>query len=483
MKTKKILSILILSFIILIMLGNTVVNAAEANISATSNNAKVGDTVTINVSFTGASWDIVVSGKGISQGIYAGYTEDLSEKTTTKSFNLNTSTAGVYIITLTGTVTNADGVVTKINKSTTVTISEPEKPVTPVTPTEPENPTKPDVPATTTKSDNANLKDLKTSPVDFTGFKTNVTSGYSVTVENNVDRITVKATKENSKASVSLLNKTNADTGKSWVYLKEGNNEINVIVTAEDGKTQKTYTINVTRKAKEDTTVGKTETPEENNQNNDKISEEKPPVEQNPNETIGQKIGLSSLIIKDLNLSPKFNTNTYEYTIGLREDLSELDIEAEANDPKATIEIIGNEDLKSGENIITILVASAEEKESATYQIIVNKNVINNAEKEETTKWLKPSTWRKEQKLMAAIVVALVLLIAIAIVIKIKMGTEEDDEVDFPGAEELDKALAEHQELTEDIGTEHQIEDDEMYVEEDEEELRRPAKRRSKHSK
>ena len=55
------------------------------------------------------------------------------------------------------------------------------------------------------------------------------------------------------------------------------------------------------------------------------------------------------------------------------------------------------------------------------------------------------------------IVVVLILLIIIAVVLKVKIskeaklenGNDNHDDIDFPGANELNKAIAEHQELSE----------------------------------
>lgn len=64
------------------------------------------------------------------------------------------------------------------------------------------------------------------------------TTKYSLTVENDVKSINVKATERDSKASVS---------GDGVRKLEEGTNKINVVVTAENGN-KRTYTINVTVK-------------------------------------------------------------------------------------------------------------------------------------------------------------------------------------------------------------------------------------------
>lgn len=64
------------------------------------------------------------------------------------------------------------------------------------------------------------------------------TTNYSLTVPNDVRNINVKATKNDSHASVS---------GAGNIKLQEGNNKVNIVVTAQNGN-KRTYTINVTVK-------------------------------------------------------------------------------------------------------------------------------------------------------------------------------------------------------------------------------------------
>ncbi len=87
-------------------------------------------------------------------------------------------------------------------------------------------------------SKNNNLSSLKVSSGTLSpSFNKNTTS-YNVTVDNNVSKITVSGSREDSKSSVSGLTTYNLD---------EGANKIRVKVTAQNGST-KTYTITVTRK-------------------------------------------------------------------------------------------------------------------------------------------------------------------------------------------------------------------------------------------
>ncbi|MDR0819797.1 MAG: DUF4430 domain-containing protein, partial [Oscillospiraceae bacterium] len=90
------------------------------------------------------------------------------------------------------------------------------------------------------KSD-ASLKSLTISVGALSpAFKADVIS-YSATVENSVTSITISATANNSKATVDGAGKKN---------LNEGENVFTIKVTAEDGKTTKSYKITVTREEK-----------------------------------------------------------------------------------------------------------------------------------------------------------------------------------------------------------------------------------------
>ena len=277
----------------------------------------------------------------------------------------------------------------------------------------------------------ARLKNLGIRPTeyDFSGFKRDTTK-YTVEVPNELTEVEVYAEAVNSDAKI---------TGTGKVTLQEGENTVNVEVTAPDGTTKKTYTLVITR-----TASTATEEPEEPTDNEEKV------------------FGLSQLLVKGQSISPKFSENVYEYTIGLTEDLSSLDIEATASDDNATVEIVGNENLQNGENIITILVSNAETGKNATYQIIVNKNV-QDATVVAKVDWLKTSTWGTREKIIVGVAIALVMIIIVAIVIKVRLARRDDDDMDLPGGEELDRALLEHQEIEDEVS---EAEEDASEIEE-----------------
>ena len=254
---------------------------------------------------------------------------------------------------------------------------------------------------TKAKSSNANLS---------TGFSENKTS-YDVTVPNNVTQVEIYATKKDSKASL---------TGTGIKKLQEGQNTANVIVTAEDGTT-KTYTINIKRLSKNEK-QDTTENLDAKSSSNSKDLE------------------LSNLEIEGVNLEPSFESSTYKYEISIKGEQSNLDIKASTNNTSDKVEIIGNENLQNGQNIITILVTNSKSDEVATYQIYVNKNVIdsNTVDNEfgKTVKELKIKLW-----VFRALVVIVVLGIIMLLIIKHKKNKKEYDEEDDNTDNKYDKDI------------------------------------------
>ena len=168
--------------------------------------------------------------------------------------------------------------------------------------------------STQKQSSNANLVDLGMNPNDFKGFKPG-TYTYNVTVPNDVESVNVYAKTQDTKAKIT------SGTGKHTLDI--GNNDINVIVTAEDGSTQ-TYTINVTREEK---------------------AEDK--VEDNTTTQLEQKEhDLKKLEIKGYKLSPNFSGDIYEYKLDVNSDVNELEVITEGLNDKVNIEVVGNTELK-----------------------------------------------------------------------------------------------------------------------------------------
>ena len=258
----------------------------------------------------------------------------------------------------------------------------------------------------TNKSNNANLSNLGIKPNDFKGFKISTTS-YNVSVPNDVENITIYATAQDKKATI---------TGAGAQKLNVGKNELNVIVTAEDGTT-KTYTINVTR---EEGKNGATENTTSNNTTNSVVSQDNKNSESD----------LKKLSIKGYNLTPSFSPNVYEYKVNVTENVSSLDIETEKANDNVSIDIAGNENFVEGENTITLLVYNEETKQNSTYQIIVNKtnkdanalnNTLNDAEKKAN----------KIRMILLGSVGFIIICVIIFVIVKHRMNTDDDEKYEY----------------------------------------------------
>lgn len=250
----------------------------------------------------------------------------------------------------------------------------------------------------TSKSNVATLSNLGIRPNDFSGFSANKTS-YSTEVPNNVESIEIYANKGQSGQTI---------TGTGKKTLKEGTNTFSVVVTAEDGKTKKTYTVNVTRKAKDNNNTENETTEETTNETTSEDEVEDPAA---------QAFGLTKLSIAGVELQPQFQTDVYEYRIELKENLDKLDIEAIATEENANVEITGNENLQDGENVITILVKGDTEDKNVAYQIIVNKSVENQEE----------TNTNKIKNIIIVSTVAVLVLVVIIIVVVSKVKNKKND--------------------------------------------------------
>lgn len=240
---------------------------------------------------------------------------------------------------------------------------------------------------TTEKPEESNNKNLESLTIEdgltlTPEFNSDVTE-YSLTVGADVTSIDITATAEDDNAEVEITGNNNLLMGENTVEIK---------VTAEDG-TERTYTINVTKGE-----VG---------------------------ETVVNGIGLSELSIEGYTLSPEFSSNIYEYALDVPDiTVTNLMINAKSNLESAIIEIVGNNELKLGENIITILVKSENEDgetETVTYQIIAN---IHEPEKSQIIAEIDD----EDLFLYGGIVLAILIILVIIIVVVVKRRKSKEDD-------------------------------------------------------
>lgn len=123
--------------------------------------------------------------------------------------------------------------------------------------------------------------------------------------------------------------------------------------------------------------------------------------------------GLASLKIEGAELSPEFDTNKYDYTLKYIGEDTKLQIETIATESYYEVEIIGNKNLKEGENLITILVSDSDGENVATYQLTVNKSLVD----EEAIKKEEMAKKQEKQKNIAIIISAIAGTIALLIII------------------------------------------------------------------
>ena len=467
---KKCFKIILLVFILSIgtFLMNNSVNAATVTLSGPEE-VTVGDTITVTANINAAQWNLSIS----KDGTVLNSSNELvnAESNLTKSFSATykATTAGTVTFTLSGDYTDIDLTNKEISTTKTVTVKEkvqepttPEEPVTPPANTEtpdttpkeePEAPKEPETPTvveptfravnetvyavrnvnvresyTTSsrilgslskdesvtrtavgsngwskvtykgstayistdyltltkpeeeKSNNAFLKSLTIDGQEIFPEFNKETTSYTLQITNDIIELDVKAEPEDEKATVEV--KGNKD-------LKEGENTITISVNAEDN-TIKIYEIKVTKA--------------------EKIA-----------------LGLKTLEIEGTKIASIFKPDLYEYEIDVKDEMDgeKLEIKAIANDETATVEVLGNDGLVEGENVITIIVSSEDGKEKVTYQITANlvlqeiAPVINQTETEVIP------------KVYLYIALGAVVLIALIIVIIYTIKHRNTDEYDF----------------------------------------------------
>lgn len=399
---KKII-VLIVTLILGILINTGKVEATSTSITANTTSPTKGQTVTVTGTVTAGAWNVTFTGAGQTHKM-VGQTSSLGNESASKTITFTAGEPGTkYVFTLSGGATDFSETSEKpvSTKTLEITVANPQQ-------------EKPTPPVTLTKSSNANLKNLGIRPNDFSGFKSGTTT-YNVTVPNNVTSVELYAVKQDAKATIS---------GTGQKNLQEGVNKLSVVVTAEDG-TKKTYTVNVTREAEKDN-----KEPEKEEETENKV-EEKLETENN-NEEIGE--GLAELKIEGVELNKEFKIGEYEYTAKYIGEATSLNIEAIPSNESYVVEIIGNKDLKEGENIVTILVSDKDGNNIATYQITVNKSLVD--EEAIAREEAKKQEEKKRNIIIFGSIASLVIIILIVVIIvknKRKNSYGEDYSIPYSG--------------------------------------------------
>ena len=124
---------------------------------------------------------------------------------------------------------------------------------------------------------------------------------------------------------------------------------------------------------------------------------------------------LASLNIKGFNINEEIDKNKLDYTATVSYETESIEIDALGEDENADIQIKGNENLKVGENVITITVTSAETEEKKIYNITVTRQEFNEEENTTTSPVIKTENKKKNNTLLIVLlIVGSTLIIGLA---------------------------------------------------------------------
>lgn len=417
-KIKKILFAFIMTAILMICLKVSEVNAASYSITASQSTVTVGTTVTLTASVNAGSWNLKITGNGISQPLL-GETTTTSNTSASASASFTPTEPGTYTFYLTGDVTDYETEVTEtgISKSVTITVNpvpeqEPDEeqpsesenqnqndnvPNESNVPTETQKPTTPQV----TKSSNNYLSGITIGTGTLSPEFYRETFEYTVEFDDTVNlydlkEIEISATAEDNRATVE---------GAGTIQLNDGENNITLTVTAENG-TARTYTIKVVKPM---------------------------PVEQSA-------LRLQTLVLNGINTNGEYQTiniefdpETFDYDITVPNEITAISINPTTENEDIIIEATGGESLNEGDNrIIIILTSPSDETIKTTYTINVERQAALVTEEQGLT---------KEQlgiMIIASVVgVILLVVIIVAIVKHVRKKKrfdydDEDEDVEMP---------------------------------------------------
>ena len=426
-------------FIIMFFMIPTIVFATPtATVTTSSSSIENGKSVTINVTLTDtAAWNIKIVGSGAATCSQKQADVTSDGKSTTKKFSLTckASKEGTINISVTGDITSGSGSTKDISLTKQVTVTKAKSSVNTLSNLKVDGTTVPGfsssktsytigdksqssivisanatdskatISGTGTKSlkygkntfnisvsaengskrtysiivnrldprnTNNYLKSLTidTGEIDFNRDITN----YLIKVEHSVDTINISATVENSKATI---------TGTGKKTLQDYINEFKIVVTAEN-ETTKTYVVKVVRKDKDG--------------NYGKLSSDN-----------------SVKSISIANNDFRFNNDSKTFNVLVDKDVNYLIIDVVPNDINASVNIIGNTNLKPGLNKVKVQII-AENESINEYEL----NVYKIGEEKEEQQKEKNNDTEKDGKHFIWIAISIIEFVIIAILLALK---------------------------------------------------------------
>lgn len=345
----------------------TIPNDAAGKVKVTSSNSNVVS-VSSDMIWCEPSTSINVEAKGEGTATITATCYDVADNSANELNGSASLTITVKGGTSTPTQNNDDG--TDENKITT----ETKKNTTTTT--------------NAAKSRNNYLSSLKVSSGKLTPGFNRETTDYTIKFDDeetikNLDKITIKATAADKKSKI---------TGTGEKTLNEGENSFTITVTAENGDTRD-YVIKVTK----------------------------------PTTLKESDLRLSSLDIqtvddegnyKDASLDKAFDSNTFEYSLNVENNIKSLNVSAIATSEEIEVSTTGNEDLHEGINEVIITLKSKDDETiQTTYKIVVNKaeNVLL-TDVADTENLASNNYQRNNMYIASAICLAILILIILLII-------------------------------------------------------------------
>lgn len=204
---------------------------------------------------------------------------------------------------------------------------------------------------------------------------------YVIAVDSSCEKIKIEAVTDDPNASYEIIGDTN---------LKEGINEFEIKVTAEDGKTTNSYFLHITR-----------------------------------GEVDKANANLKNIEIEGLELNPKFNEKDTSYLVEYEGYIEKLNIVATPESEKAKVEILENDNFNSTIHIVTIKVTAEDGITTKEYKITAKKageNVedptgIEEYEAEIEKEKQEKQEEQKENKILPIAIGVIAILLIISVIV------------------------------------------------------------------
>lgn len=252
------------------------------------------------------------------------------------------------------------------------------------------------------------------------------TADYSKTLTLRQGVTTTTSRPKNTSASVTSLSFKNATMKPAFnqsiheykLYTKDTIRQVTLFYTTlETGVTLKSEcTVGCTVSSQSDTIIqtiqGKNEVIFKFTSEDEKNTEEYKFIIYRGETTDGSN-KLAGLNIKDYNINEQFDENTLDYTASVPYEVENLEINATSADENAKVEIKGNNNLKVGENVITITVTPTdEENEIKIYNITVIREEY--VSEEPTSEFVPGAIDKKDNSNI--ILIILIVLVSLTII-------------------------------------------------------------------